>query len=67
MTDHITTMFQLVDIIESLDKVQEWIDNARTAASTNQIVQLTLDRKQIEVDQKRMLVAGLMADIRNSN
>jgi hypothetical protein len=67
MADHLTTLFQYVDEIEELDRVQGWINEAREAAPTNQVVQLNLDRQQSELDRRRAFVALMMADIRNRN
>lgn len=67
MTDPIHTLFALTDDIQDLNMIQVWIDDARTAAPTNQRVQLELDRRQDEVDRKRQLIAILMFDISSRN
>jgi hypothetical protein len=60
-------LFSITDEIQELDLVQSWINNARMSAPTNQIVQLSLDRKQAEVDHKRQLLRLLMLDISSRN
>lgn len=67
MADSLGMLFALTDEILELDTVQDWIDNARLAAQTNQVVQLNLDRQQREVDRRRAFIAVMMADIRNRN
>lgn len=61
------TLFMLTDKIRNLDMVQEWIDEARIDSSTNQYMQLTLDRQQVEVDAKREMIAETMFQIANRN
>ena len=46
---------------------QRWIDHAREAARTNQIVQLSLDRQQTAVDAKREMIEIAMFDISSRN
>jgi hypothetical protein len=65
--DHLDILFDLTDQIVELDVRQAWINLARSAAETNQAVQLILDRKQTEVNRKRLLIEGMMADIRSQN
>jgi hypothetical protein len=65
--DHLDILFDLTDQIVELDVRQAWINLARAAAETNQAVQLILDRKQTEVNRKRLLIEGMMADIRSQN
>ena len=67
MTDPLTTLFQLNKLTLELDEVQGWINHARVAAPTNQRVQLNLDRKQSEIDQRRELIAFMMVDISSRN
>lgn len=67
MNDPIIMLFQLTDEIQHLDTVQEWIDDAREAVPENQNVQLVLDRRQVEIDRKRAMIAMVMADIRRRN
>lgn len=67
MTDPINTLIELNSITLHLNEVQSWIDNARTAAPTNQVVQLNLDREQTRVNEKRKMVALMMLDIRSRN
>ena len=67
MQTPIDTLGQLNDIILDLDRIQNWIDHARTAAATNQHVQLELDRQQTRVDDRRKLVKMLMISIASRN
>jgi hypothetical protein len=67
MTDHLDLLFSITDEIQELDMVQSWISNARMAAPTNQVVQLSLDRQQADVDRKRHLLKLLMLDISSRN
>lgn len=67
MQTPIDTLVQLNEIILGLDRIQSWIDHARTAAATNQRVQLELDRQQTRVDDRRKLVKMLMIDIASRN
>lgn len=50
MTDHITLLHGILQGELDLDYTQDWINEAREAARTNQVVQLALDRRQAEVD-----------------
>jgi hypothetical protein len=65
--DPITTLFQLTDELQDLNMVQGWIDGAREAAPTNQLVQLELDRRQEQINRKRAWIAMVMLDIRSRN
>ena len=65
--DPIDTLIRLDEALIDLDTVQSWIDDARIAAPRNQHVQLELDRRQAEVDRKRVWIAVCMADIRSRN
>lgn len=67
MQDPIETLIKLNEITTELNNVQILIDYGRTIAPMDQYFQLALDRKQTEVDEKRVLVAQTMADIRNRN
>ena len=67
MTDPLTTLFQLNKLTLELNEIQSWINHARLAAPTNQRVQLNLDRKQTEIDERRELIAFMMVDISSRN
>lgn len=63
MIDPIVSLIKLNDETLALNELQEWIDHARTAAPTNQAVQLELDRQQTEVNEKRELIEELKFNI----
>jgi hypothetical protein len=63
----ITTLARLNEVTLELNLEQRWIDHARGVASTNQIVQLELDRQQTEVNAKREMIELAMFDIANRN
>lgn len=65
--DPVETLIELNDVTLRLNATQTLIDYGRTIAPMNQLFQLELDRKQSEVDAKRVLIAQTMADIRNRN
>ena len=67
MTGPLTTLFQLNKLTLELDEVQGWINHARVTAPTNQRIQLHLDRRQTEIDEKRELIAFVMLDIASRN
>ena len=67
MENPITTLAHLNGLTLELDQVQEWIDYARVAAPTNQTVQLELDRKQTEINERRQLIEFVMVDIASRN
>lgn len=67
MTDPISTLIQLNEVTRNLDMVQSWVDAARVAATTNQVVQLELDRQQTDIDRKRELIQLAMLDISSRN
>jgi hypothetical protein len=56
MSNHLAVLMELNRITQDLDGVQGWIDFARNASPTNQIVQLEMDRKQTQIDLRRMEV-----------
>lgn len=67
MTRQIEILVALTDLIQELDDTQDWINEARVAAPTNQMVQLTLDRQQTDVDLKREFIRLAMLDISSRN
>lgn len=67
MTDPIATLVKLNNITVELNEIQSWIDHARQAAPTNQVVQLNLDRQQATVDERRSLVEAVKRDIASRN
>ena len=67
MTDPLTTLFQLNRLTLELNEVQDWIDQVRVTTPTNQYVQLELDRKQTEIDERREIIAFAMLDISSRN
>lgn len=67
MKDPINTLMELNEITLRLNAAQTLIDYGRTIATMDQQYQLALDRKQTEVDAKRVLIEKTMADIRSRN
>lgn len=67
MPNPIDTLFALNSVTQDLDTVQSWVDRARTCAGINQEVQLVLDRKQTELDEKRAKIELLKLQIASSN
>lgn len=67
MKDPIITLMELNEVTLTLNNVQTLIDYGRTIAPMDRKYQLALDRKQTEVDAKRVLVEKTMADIRSRN
>jgi len=63
----ITKLARINEITLELNMEQRWIDHAREAARTNQIVQLSLDRQQTAVDAKREMIEIAMFDISSRN
>jgi hypothetical protein len=63
----ITKLAQLNEITLDLNMEQGWINHAREAARTNQIVQLSLDRQQTAVNAKREMIEFAMIDISSRN
>lgn len=64
---HVTTMFTLRHLYCELDLVQDLIDIARVANPTNQVLQLAMDRKQNEINDKREKITTAMQFIANRN
>lgn len=64
---HVNTFLRFNETLLGLEEVQDWIDHARFVASTNQVVQLELDRKQTELNDRRELIKALMFDIASQN
>jgi hypothetical protein len=60
-------MLKLNEAELDLLMVQGWIDNARIACATNQVVQLELDRRQSELDTKLARIHMARAAIALSN
>ena len=67
MSDPITTLLELNTIQLACDEVQQWIDHGREMFPTDQAFQLEMDRRQTEIDDKRMFVATLRRDISMRN
>lgn len=65
--DHLTALEDLTSALADLDMVQSWIDNARVAAPTNELVQTKLDLQQIDLNYKRARIEAAMKYIRNTN
>lgn len=64
---HINTFIRLNEILLGLEEVQDWIDHTRYIAFTHQGIQLELDRKQSELNDRRELIEALMFDIASRN
>lgn len=67
MPSHIEILVSLTDLSLELDELQGWVDDARTAAPNNQVVQLSLDRQQSDIDLKREFIRLAMLDIASRN
>jgi hypothetical protein len=67
MPHPVRTMLKLNEAELDLLMVQGWIDNARIACATNQVVQLELDRRQSELDTKLARIHMARAAIALSN
>lgn len=61
------TLIRLDSLIIALDFTQEWINLARTEAPEDQELQLSMDRRQAEVDEKRRYIVETMVEIAMSN
>jgi hypothetical protein len=66
MTNPIRALMELNQMTLDLDRFQVNIDEARSM-SEDQAFQRALDRKQAEINYKRVVVSDLMAHIRNRN
>lgn len=67
MSQPILTLLELSASMADLDMIQSWVDQARIAAPTNQVVQAKLDQQQIEIDTKRAQINLMMLDISSRN
>lgn len=67
MPNPIDTLFALNSVTQDLDAVQSLINCARVAAATNQKLQLELDRRQTDLDTKRVNIELLKRHIASSN
>lgn len=65
--DPVTTLFELTDEIQELDRTQYMVDRSRELHPDDQMVQLAMDRRQADIDRKRTFIAVMMADIRSRN
>jgi len=66
-TTPLDTLMALTHQIRGLDEVQGWVDLVRASAPTDQTIQLEMDRRQAEIDEKRARIALLMLDISSRN
>jgi hypothetical protein len=57
----------LNDLTQELDERQHWVNRARNESPSNQLVQLSLDREQSDINLKRDFVQIVMADISSRN
>jgi hypothetical protein len=63
----ITILRRLNEITLELNMEQSWVDHARASAPTNQVVQLSLDRKQAEIDTRREMVQLALYTVSSRN
>lgn len=67
MTDHVTLLYRILEGEDDLERAQIALDLAREMAPTSQLVQLTLDRRQAEIDETRANLEICKFNIPNSN
>jgi len=67
MSDPFSTLLELDAIQLSCDEIQQWINFSREAFHDDQWIQLVMDRKQAEIDERRKQIQLLMLDISRRN
>lgn len=67
MTAPFFMLLRFVGELDHLDTAQVLLNETRSLAMPDQVAQLDLDRRQIELDKRRAHINMMMLDIRSRN
>lgn len=63
----IDILFGFISQLRDLDMAEEWVDEVRLAAPTNQVTQSNMNRQQLAINAKREKIELAMNEIASRN